>query len=203
MSCTREGKELPAIITDKRVAALVAGILRQEYPKSDAPIKRIALTSELNRNTIAKLYNGRNAPNTANFLMLVRGNPSMLRMMLELIDRSDVWELCVQNGIPQKMRLSHPGTHPRQGIYSDRFVSINVVVDLQAGGQLNRRQLWFLGKLQQGKRVKAESIVSKWRSTPRTARRDIAGLMAARLICFIGARRNGHYEIMRYRKARP
>jgi len=195
MSRTQEGNELPVAITDKMVAALVAGILRQDQPKSDAPMKRIELATGVNRNSISKWYHGSNAPKSAHLLLLAKSYPNILRMILQLINRGDIWELCLRHSIPQKMLSARPKTRTRQSIYKDRFVSINVVVDALTSGQLNKRQLWFLGRLQQGDSVKAENIVSVWRSTPRTARRDIAGLIAVRLIRFTGARRNGRYEL--------
>jgi len=201
MSCTTKGNDLPAAITDAMVAALVSGILRQEQPKSDAPMKRIELATGVNRNSISKWYNGSNAPKSSHLLMLAKAYPNILRMMLEIIERGDVWELCVKHSIPQKMTDARPQKPPRPSIYSDRFVSINVVVDSLVSGQLNQRQLWFLGRLQQGISVKAEDIVPVWRTTFRTARRDIAGLVAARIICFTGARKKGRYELYDRRKA--
>jgi len=201
MSRTPEGKELLASITDNMIAALVSGILRQAHPRSDTPIKRIALVTGANHNNIAKWYHGSNLPKLRNFLMLAKHYPNMLRLMLQLIGRGDVWELCVQHGIPQKMLSERPQTHPRQRVYSDRFVSINVVVDSLISSKLNQRQLWFLGSLQQGYNVKVEDIVTVWKITCRTARRDITGLKDTWLIRFAGARRNGHYELYRKKKA--
>jgi len=200
MPSTQKGKELLATIKENIMATLVSGILRQEQPKSDAAIKRIALTTGLDQNNIAKWYNGRNAPKSANLLKLAKPYPNMLRMILERIGRSDVWELCVQHGIPQKMLSERQKTFVRQSINSDRYVSINVVVDALVGSKLNKRQLWFLGRLQQGNKIKADDIVAAWRVDPRSARRDIAGLVKNHLIRFAGARKNGKYELCRRKR---
>jgi hypothetical protein len=48
--------------------------------------------------------------------------------------------------------------------------------------QLNQRQLWFLGQLQQGYIMHAGSLVDTWQIHAKTARRDLKGLLKAGLI---------------------
>jgi Fic family protein len=60
---------------------------------------------------------------------------------------------------------------------------------------LNHRQLWFLGRLQQGWFPNAENIETTWRVSLRTAQRDIATLVDIGLVRFTGARKTGWYEL--------
>lgn len=78
-----------------------------------------------------------------------------------------------------------------------RIVTINVSVNLGLAGKLNQRQLWFLGELQNHKEVRAEDIATAWEVALRTAKRDVAGLSAAGMIRFVGARKTGWYEAAR------
>jgi len=59
---------------------------------------------------------------------------------------------------------------------------------------LNQRQRWFLDRVGKGLRSGARDIVDGWNVSPKTARRDIAGLRLAGLLQFVGARRNGRYQ---------
>ncbi len=170
--------------------------MRKEHAKSDAAVKRIERITGANSNSIKKWISGRHAPKSGHLLLLAKSYPHILRMVLELIGRSDVWDICAQQSIPQKMLANSLRKTVEKRVYYDRFVGVNVVVDSHIAGQFNQRQLWFLGKLQQGHKLKTNDIAPVWRVTARTAQRDIAGLMEARLIQFTGAPRNGHYQQM-------
>ena len=79
--------------------------------------------------------------------------------------------------------------------YGDNFVSINISLPRSVLSKLNKRQLWFLGFLQQGISLKAEDIANIWGVNLRTARRDISILVDLELINFKGARKNGMYVV--------
>jgi Fic family protein len=83
---------------------------------------------------------------------------------------------------------------PKTKIYSVSSVTINVTLPLTQASNLNQRQLWFLGRVQQGLTSKADDIEAAWGVTLRTAKRDIAGLIDLQLIRFSGARKNGRYR---------
>lgn len=126
--------------------------------------------------------------------MLAKIYPNVLRRMLEIIGRYDAWELCTENDIPEKMESTFYKAS-NEDIYSIKFVTINVVVDARIASQFNQRQLWFLGQLQRGNKVRAEDIVGTWQVSAITAKRDIAGIVDAGMIKFVGARKNGWYMV--------
>ena len=70
-----------------------------------------------------------------------------------------------------------------------------MTISLNRASQLNQRQLWFLGMLQQGYVIKAEHVTATWNVSLRTAKYDIATMAETGLIRFVGTRRTGSYEI--------
>lgn len=194
MSSIEKDQVLLEEITDQMVAALVANALHAEHVDTNAVIKRIGRLTGANLHSIRKWYQGLNAPKSAHLLMLAKIYPNVLRRMLETIGRYDAWELCTENEIPEKMESTFYKSSNRD-IYSIKFVTINVVVDARVADQFNHRQLWFLGQLQRGNKVKADDIATIWHVALVTAKRDVAGLIKARMIAFMGARKNGWYIV--------
>ena len=60
--------------------------------------------------------------------------------------------------------------------------------------ELNERQYWFLARVEEGSRCGASEIMVLWQVSLKTARRDIATLKTANLICYVGSRRKGRYR---------
>jgi predicted DNA-binding transcriptional regulator YafY len=60
--------------------------------------------------------------------------------------------------------------------------------------ELNERQYWFLARVADGDRCGASEIMALWQVSLKTARRDIAALKMANLICDVGSRRKGRYR---------
>jgi hypothetical protein len=77
----------------------------------------------------------------------------------------------------------------------DKFVLIRVRVDAHIAMQLNQRQLWFLGQLQQGYRMHIYELMVMWRVHMKTAKRDAAGLLQTGLIRAVKQGRQCHYEL--------
>ena len=59
--------------------------------------------------------------------------------------------------------------------------------------ELNERQHWFLDRVGEV-RSDARDIAAVWAVSLKTARRDIAALKVAGLICYVGSRRKGRYR---------
>jgi hypothetical protein len=117
-----------------------------------------------------------------------------MRMLLQLMDRPDLWEYCnVADAQPSVSNAVHTAA-PRPPIYPERNFVINVTLHPAVTGKLNPRQLWFLGLLQRHHKIKADDIASTWNVSTRTAQADIAGLVAAGLVHLVGARKTGWYE---------
>jgi hypothetical protein len=84
----------------------------------------------------------------------------------------------------------------QHSVIGDKFVPYHVRVDAHIAVQLNQRQLWFLGRLQQGEKMVASNIVETWRVHSKTARRDVKGLLEAKLITSIKTGRINRCELL-------
>lgn len=60
---------------------------------------------------------------------------------------------------------------------------------------LNERQRWVLDRVGKGHPVKAREIAAHWQVSIKSARRDLAGLCGCGLLRFVGARKNGRYQL--------
>ena len=76
----------------------------------------------------------------------------------------------------------------------DRSVTIRVRVDRHHAAQMNQRQLWFLGELQQGREMHIGDLMTVWSIHERTAKRDIAGLLESKLVAAIKSGRKCKYQ---------
>lgn len=188
MSYDPMGKVLPKLITNTKVATLVAKILRAEHLHTDAVVKRIARATGANTETVKKWYNGQNAPSVAHLIILMRTYTSIYQTVMGLA------ELIPSDPGPSRgLSLSQNGI--KSEIYTDKNVGINVGVPLALKGKLNERQIWFYGQLQQKTRVRARDIVQVWSVTSRTAERDVARLVAIGAVYRRGSRKAGGYLI--------
>lgn len=68
-------------------------------------------------------------------------------------------------------------------------------VDRHHVGQMNQRQLWFLGQLQQAHEVHLDDLIKVWLVHERTAKRDIAGLLGAKLLLAVRSGRKCRYQL--------
>ena len=196
MSRISAGNLLHVRIKGETIAALVAGVLRREHENSGTALKSIQKASGASYDTACKWHRARNAPRAAHLLELAKRYPNILRIILELIGRNDVWELCVMHAIPEKMLVENSGRWPSKLIYTDKSVSINVIVSTQIGQKLNQRQLWFLGQLQQGYKVSNSKLISVWKISSRTAYRDISELVKVGMVKRTGTKKIGYYKLV-------
>jgi Fic family protein len=87
------------------------------------------------------------------------------------------------------------GMNPHKKKDEYRHLTVKVAIVPSEHGNLNQRQLWFLGLLQKGKSLRAQDIATAWRVSLGSARSDLAQLTKARFIKFVGARKNGQYKL--------
>lgn len=181
---------------DRKIALMIAAALRADYGEQYSSIKQIAKHTDASLSTIKKWYEGRNPPNSCNLIQLARHSPSVLRVLMELVGRQEVWERYQNELSAIKTSGDGAGNVPPPIIYPEESFGINVRIDFAVGNKLNARQLWFLGLLQNGHTLKAEHIAVTWQVTVRAGEADIAGLVKAKLIQFVGAKKTGRYEII-------
>jgi hypothetical protein len=98
------------------------------------------------------------------------------------MDMELLWQQAINLGLIENMRAKLNKKWNRHSAIRDKFVPIHVRVNAHIAVQLNQRQLWFLGHLQQGDKMVATDIVDTWRVHAKTARRDVKGLLEAKLI---------------------
>lgn len=195
MSFLNRNQDLLIGITDPDVATMVSKALKLEHTNDGSSVKKISARTGINRHTIAKWYQAINAPSSAHLLVLAAIYPEVLKGLLKMIGRIDVWRYSLLKDVPRKMVDQIGEQQGPRDVYSDKFVHIDVVIDLEFATLLNQRQLWFLGELQNNSHVRADAIVTVWRKTLRTARRDIQGMLDIDMITYRGAPKNGRYII--------
>ena len=198
MSYTKNDQVFPAKNSkyfEHEVTQSVSQVLRKNYAEINSAIKIIGRKTGANPRAIRNWYEGRNAPNSSHLIILARHIPDIARLILTLSARQDIWtsyQMIATHGAAHAQPLSAEAI---ESIYTDKYVSINVTVSLANTKDLNQRQLWFLGKLQQGDRLKAGDIAEIWKVGARTASRDTALLKRLDLISFVGSRKTGWYVI--------
>ncbi len=174
-------------ISEEELAQIIAYALRKNHGHFGSAVKQIGRLINAEPRTIRNWYEGRNTPSLRHFLILARHSPSLVESFLSLVGHGDMVDLFDGTEIVSKV--------PKTKIYSVSSVTINVTLPLARVADLNQRQLWLLGRLQQGLISKADDIEAAWGVTLRTAKRDIAGLINLDLIYFHGARKNGRYQL--------
>jgi ATP-dependent DNA helicase RecG len=138
-------------------------------------------------------------------------NPVIARVLREL-DYMETWgtgfrrmrEDCEAGGypLPEWVELGRVTRivfrpHPQVAATGDvgRSVGGNVGGNVAPDIEMNDRQHWFLERLTEGVRARADDVARQFGRTTRTAERDIAALERAGVIEFVGARKNGYYRV--------
>jgi len=185
MSAIKKGQYFRCRITDEIIAEAVSTALRQEHANVKTPITMIECVTGISADTVGKWNKHGYAPKSRHLLTLAAHYPLVLQVLCELMGMDAVWQQAVHLGIAETMRARLDERWEKWNKLSmerDKFVLIRVRVDAHIAGQLNQRQLWFLGQLQQGYKMHSGSVVDTWHVHPKTARRDLKGLLKADLI---------------------
>lgn len=175
---------------------MIAAALRRDFGDQYSSIKQIARHTQASLSTIKKWYEGRNPPNCCNLIELARFSPSVFQVLMELIGRNDLWRRYQSELAATELYDGQTANSSSPVIYPEESFGITVNIDFAIGNKLNARQLWFLGLLQKGHRIRAEHIAVAWRVTTRSGESDISGLKKMGLVRYVGAKRNGGYEIV-------
>ncbi len=177
---------------DRKITGMIAAALREDYGTKRHAIKRIRKAVNIDSlNTVKAWYEGRNLPNFVHLILLAHHSPAVMRVVMELLNKEGYAEQYFQVG---KAVETTENNVPPMPIYTEQSFGINVQVNIATGSKLNVRQLWFLGLLQRGYAVKAEHIAQTWHVTSRASESDVAKMVRAEIIRFVGAKKTGHYE---------
>ncbi len=178
---------------ERRIANAVARALRQEYGELTSAVKWIGRKTGAHPRAIKNWYEARNAPNSVHLLLLARSSATVLRVLMELIERADLAEFCERGFSEAEILDIKWRESPRLKFYGEESFTINVRLSSQVAPKLNQRQIWFLGVLQGGLEARARDIALTWGVTLRAAKFDIAGLKKLKLVRYVGANKSGHY----------
>lgn len=198
MSLTKKPQYFPVKITDKMIAQRVALALRHEHVRVGAMLKHIEAVTGIPAKTASKWIEGHYSPKSRHLLTLATYYPEVLRAICEMMGIESVWQHAVQIGLIDAMRSQLNARWKKwkkPATIGDKLVTIHACVDRHLTGQMNHRQLWFLGQLQQGHEMHLQNLLDVWNIHQRTAKRDLAGMMEARVIVARRFGRNCRYEL--------
>lgn len=181
-------------LTEVELALRIATALRDDFDDFSSSIKHIGQQTGANLRAIKNWIDARNAPSSIHLLALARISPSTLRIVLEQVGGSDLFDAFeLLSPRPKSKKMTSKNIIPLT-IYSAENCTINVSIAREVASKTNQRQLWFLGHLQQRRQLKARDIVVYWRVSTRTAKTDLARMIQMGLIRFVGAKKTGWYE---------
>lgn len=202
----KKGRRLPpweGVLSGRRTyAEAVSDLLRKEHGDSRSGIKQLMRQTHASERTVKHWLSAQHGPDALFFLRLVVSSPVIRALVLGLIESPAA-----------RRRIDGPeriGTALERGAYAMGEGAAKVPAGDAAGhgpddvperdpnndpdrSELNQRQSWFLARVVVGDRLGASEIVSTWRVSLKTARRDIADLKDKTLIRYTGSRRKGHY----------
>lgn len=175
---------------DQAISRLVSKTLREAHRDSSSARKHIAKTTQLNALTIRKWYEGKNPPDAAHLLILMAHYPDLLRGILQLLDRAELAASNPPISGPKKTENRHTKMHAKHKIWGDIHVT---PLATKNSVLLNQRQLWFIEQANARHSCTSKDIEKHWRVTNRTAKRDIAALVAVGAIRFVRSGQSGYY----------
>ncbi len=199
MSLSNKDHLLSAAITDAMIAKSIAQALRHEHANVTPAIMQIEKITGIKAITARKWYNGKHVPRSRHLLTLALYYPQVLQAICELMGIGALWQEMARSGIIDKMQTHLDekwGKWKKQALEVDRFVHIHVRLNAHVAVQMNQRQLWFLGQLQQGYKMQAGDLVDIWHVHTKTAKRDVLGLLEAELIVPMKTGRNCRYKLL-------
>ncbi len=182
-------------ISDTELAKLVAAGLRKDYGDLPSAIKEIGLKTGANLRAIKNWYQGRNAPSSSHLLTLARSSPSILQIVLEQVGGADLRDAFMLLEMGDNKGMDGKTILKNAPEIAENSFRIHVDISPAIAGKLNERQLWFLGILQQGQKLKTADIAAQWHVTDRSARGDVAALAELGLIRLEGSRKTGWYVL--------
>lgn len=203
----KKGRRLPAwrgVLSGREAyAQTISELLQKEHGDSHRAIKQLMRQTDASERTVKHWLSAQHGPDTVYFLRLVVSSPVIRAFVLGLIegpasrqkpDLVDRFSLETAKGayaageailapLSRGNRQSDPEDDPDRDPMNDPKTA-----------ELNERQHWFLTCLAEGGRCGATEIMSTWKVSMKTARRDIRGLQQANLLVYVGSRRKGRYR---------
>lgn len=172
-------------LSNKELAKITADALRSDFGDLYSSVKEIDRATGIQFNTVKKWYEASTVPSVRHFLLLLKCSPSLREFVLCYLFGDNILD-----DLALISRAHSEGSIDTNAAdFKPKNVPINVPI------KLNERQKWFLLRLKHDS-ISAQNLVQHWSIDIKTARRDIKVLKDAGMICFIGSRKTGRYEII-------
>ena len=183
-------------------AQTIAELLRKEHGDSRRAIKQLMRQTDASERTVKHWLSAQHGPDTVYFLRLVVSSPVIRAFVLGLLEGPAAIPL---TGPVDRISLARAreayaageaaGGRSATGAreYDPEHVPERDPINVPDWVELNERQHWFLDRIAQG-RCNARDLSVAWEVSMKTARRDIAALKDAGLLCYVGSRRKGRYR---------
>jgi len=203
----KKGRKLPVwagiLSGHESYTKIIAELLRKEHGDSHRAIKQLMRQTHASERAVKHWLSGQHGPDTVFFLRLMITSPVIRAFVLGLIEGPtankfgspmDRFSL----GVIRAAYITGEGTTTLPVNDRRQPDSISVPnrdpINGPEPAELNERQHWFLAQIAEGRRCRAREIMTVWQVSLKTARRDIAILKTANLICYVGSRRKGRYR---------
>lgn len=183
-------------------ALAIAELLRKEHGDSRRAIKQLMRQTDASERTVKHWLSGQHGPDSVHFLRLVVSSPVIRAFVLGLVDGPAAIPIAgpVDRISLARAREAYAAGEAAGGraVMGARKSDPERVperdpINVPDRAELNERQHWFLDRVEEG-RSDAREIAAVWGVSLKTARRDIAALKVAGLICYVGSRRKGRYR---------
>lgn len=201
----KKGKALPrwtGVLRDRATyAQTVADLLRKEHGDIHRAIKQLMRQTDASERSVKHWLAGQHGPDTVHFLRLVVSSSMIRAFALGLIESpaaashtNAVDRLSLAGAREAYAMGETDGRGPARNaaLVDPELVPEGDPMNVPDTAEVNERQRWFLARVAAG-RCDARAIATTWTVSLKTARRDIAVLKAADLICYIGSPRKGRY----------
>ncbi len=195
----KKGKKLPAwegaLAGRQAYAEIIADLLKKEHGDSHRAAKQIMRLTDASERTVKHWLAANHGPDNIFLLRLIATSPVIRAFVLGVMEMDlsgRWWEVPARSdyrvGAPSERavvtgRANFLENDPERDRINDPKME-----------PLNQRQRWFFERVANGIHSTASDIANHWEVSPKTTRRDIAGLRSANLLQFSGARRNGRYK---------
>ncbi|MDG1286182.1 MAG: hypothetical protein P8P30_01305 [Rickettsiales bacterium] len=195
MSLTKNTQLLHAEITERNIATLIANALRSIHPDESSAVKRISRKTGIEMRTIEKWFQARNIPNTKHLLLLMHHYAEVRNAIDKFASLGSEEQQNVSTKTDTRFDEQSSRNFDPFEVYRVIYDPINHVVDSRNLSDITIRQLWFLNELRVSSNPHSGFIQTRWSVSKETAKRDIAKLRKLKLVRFVGAKRNGRYEL--------
>ena len=200
----KKGRKLPAwegaLASRQAFAETIANLLRKEHGDTHRAVKQLMRLTHASERSAKHWMAGQHGPDTVFFLRLVATSPVIRAFVLGIIESQQSRVAEAPEWSPGGSTWAHE--HGNERLLGRHWLNSDPINDLgnDPGNDpislgLNERQRWVLDRVGKGHPVKAREIAAHWQVSIKSARRDLAGLCGCGLLRFVGARKNGRYQL--------